>query len=96
MGGPYELPPEFDPLLVELADQPEPIREMWCYALVLMMIDDEKARIISSQLENGQEVIAVRTIAGDEFEIERPAVSAETEGMLFAEIRRIVTEETGS
>lgn len=38
-----KLPPEFDPLLAELAEQPEHVREMFRYALVLVMVDDEKA-----------------------------------------------------
>jgi hypothetical protein len=45
------LPPEFDPLLAELAEQPEHAREMWRYAIVLMMIEDEKARVRDGTIE---------------------------------------------
>lgn len=43
---PAHLPPEFAPLLDEVASAPENVRAMWKYAIVLMMIDDEKARVL--------------------------------------------------
>lgn len=58
-----------------------------------MMIDDEKARIIGTRVEDGQEVIEVRTMAGDEFEIVRPTMSDEIERILLEQIREIVAEE---
>lgn len=66
---------------------------MFRYALVLMMIDDEKARVMGTRNENGDEFIAVRTVAGDGFEIERPAMSEETEKILLEQIREIVMDE---
>lgn len=45
-----DLPREFDSLPAELAEQPEPVRAIWRYALVLMMIDDEKARVIGTRV----------------------------------------------
>lgn len=87
------LPPEFAPLLAELASAPENVRAMWRYALVLMMIDDEEARIMGTRVEDGHEFIGVRTVAGDEFEIERPAVSDESEKILLEQIREIVMDE---
>jgi hypothetical protein len=43
-----DLPPEFDPLLAELADQPEPFRVMWRYGLVLMIIEGKTAPSIGT------------------------------------------------
>lgn len=87
------LPPEFDSLLAELAEAPDNVRAMWKYALALMMIDDKKARVLGTRVEDGHELIAVRTIAGDEFEIARPAMSEDTETILLEQIREIVADE---
>lgn len=87
------LPPEFDSVLAALAEQPDNVLAMWKYAIVLMMIDDEKARVMGTRFEDGQEVIAVRTIAGDQFEIERPSMSEDTEKMLLGQIREIIANE---
>lgn len=87
-----DLPAEFDSFLAALADQPENVRAMFRYALVLMMIDDEKARVMGTRNEDGYELIAVRTLAGEEFEIERPAMSEETERILLEQIREIVAD----
>lgn len=86
------LPSEFDPLLVELADQPEHVREIFRYALVLMMVDDEKAQFVGKRGSDGRTWITARTVAGEEFEIVRPEISEETEQMLLKEIRQIVEE----
>lgn len=57
------------------------------------MIDDEKARVLGTRTEDGKEYIAVRTVAGDEFEVERPAMSTETETLLIEQIREIPADE---
>lgn len=88
-----ELPTEFQPLLDELAAEPESVREMWHYAMVLMMIDDEKARVVKSQQDGELLQLVVRTNAGEEFSIVRPAMSQETEQLLLEQIREIVEEE---
>lgn len=95
MGTPLDLSPEMQSVLDALSAERPEVRAMFRYALVLMMIDDEKARGIGARVEHGQEVIAVRTIAGDEFEIVRPAMSEETESMLLEQIREIVADEQG-
>lgn len=88
-----ELPPEMQEVLDALSEQPAATREMFRYALVLMMIDDEKARVLDTQEEDGQTVLTVRTTAGDEFRIVRPAMSEETEMILLESIRAIVAED---
>lgn len=88
-----DLPPEFNSLLSALANEPEHVRAMWRYTLVLMMIDNEKAQVMGTRLEDGHNYIAVRTVAGDEFEIEHPAMSEETEKLLLQQIREIVADE---
>lgn len=87
------LPPEFESLLELVAEQPEHVRAMWRYALVLMMIDDEKARIIESYQVGDVLHLTVQTRTGDRFEIERPVMSEEAEQLLLEQIRRVVEEE---
>lgn len=87
--------PEFDSLLAEPANAPENVRAMWKYALVLLMIDDEKARITANETVDGQEFLTIRTNAGGVFQIERPAMSEATEKLLLEQVREIVTEDLG-
>lgn len=86
------LPPDFQPLLAELAAAPDNVRAMWRYALVLIMIDDEKARVIANETVDGQELLTVRTNAGDVFQIVRPEMSEATEKLLMQQVREIVAE----
>ena len=59
------------------------------------MIDDEKARVIGTRVEEGREWLTVETIAGEMFEIMRPPISEEVEAELMAQLRAIVAEEEG-
>lgn len=43
MTEPIDLPPELQQAADQLAEQPPAVREMFRYAIVLAMIDDEKA-----------------------------------------------------
>lgn len=86
------FPPKFQPLLKELAVSPPAVREMWHYALVLMMIDAEKARVVASRQQADELLLVVRTNAGDEFSVVRPALSEGSERMLLEEIREIVQD----
>lgn len=88
-----ELPPEFEPVLQHLKSQPESVREIFHYAIVLMMMDDEKARVLETQEENGKTVWIVQTIAGDKFAVVRPPISEELEQVLLQQIRQIVAED---
>lgn len=80
------LPSEFQPLLHELASASENDRAMLRYALVLMVIDDEKARVTGTRVKNRREFVAVRTIAGDEVEIGGRVISGALEGMWLEQI----------
>ena len=58
------LPPEFQPFLDELADTPENVKTMWRYAIVLAMIDDEKARVVGTREVDGRVLLSIRTGGG--------------------------------
>lgn len=70
-------------------ESPE-VRAVMRYALVLLMIDDEKARELETRTVNDQQIIRVRTVNGEEFEIERPAMSAAIEKLPLERVREIV------
>jgi hypothetical protein len=93
MKGPVELPPEIEQVADLVNEQPPEVREMFRYALVLAMIDDEKARIAGTPIESDREYLTVQTIAGDVFEIVRPPISEELEAVLMSEVRSIVADE---
>lgn len=88
-----DLPPEMRRILAALSAARPDVRAMFRYALVLMMIDDEKARVMGTRRENGQEILAVRTVAGEEFEAVRPEMSEEVERLLLEQIREIVVDD---
>ncbi len=50
-----DLPPEFQHIADLASQQPPQVRELFHYALVLVMIDDEKARVISTRQEDGRD-----------------------------------------
>ncbi len=47
----FELPPEFERLANLISEQPPDVRDLFRYALVLAMIDDEKAHVTSTRIE---------------------------------------------
>jgi hypothetical protein len=87
------LPPEFESLLNLLKGQPQTVRELFHYAVVLMMLDDEKARMVRTYQQDGKTFWQVSSISGDEFVIVKPELSEATEQMLVDEVRKIVVED---
>ncbi len=79
MTEPIDLPPEFERLAALLCGQPPQLRDLFGHALVLAMIDDEKAHITKTRVEGDHEYLTVQTIAGDVIEILRPPITMETE-----------------
>lgn len=87
------LPPEFQPLLDELADTPENVKAMWRYAIALLLIDDEKARILETREEGDTQHLTVETISGDRFEVVRPPMSEAVEQELLEQLRAFMAGE---
>ncbi len=56
-----ELPPEFQRVADLLAQQPPEVRDLFRYALVLAMLDDEKARVIGSREAQGYTWLTIET-----------------------------------
>jgi hypothetical protein len=93
MTEPIDIPPELQRVADLLGEQPPEVRDLFRYALVLAIIDDEKARVIRTREENGQEWLTIKTLAGDELEILRPPISEEVEAQLVSQVRAIVADE---
>ncbi len=60
MTEPIDLPPEFEQLADLISEQPPHVRDLFRYALVLGMIDDEKAHITGSRVEGDREHVTVK------------------------------------
>jgi hypothetical protein len=82
------------PRLADLLSEQSPnVRDLFRYALMLAMIDDEKARVIGARLEEEREWLTLETVAGDLFEIVRPPISEEVELQLMKQVRVIIADE---
>jgi hypothetical protein len=79
MSEPIDLPPEIEQVADLLGKQRPEVRVLFRYALVLAMIDDEKAHMTGTRIENNRKYLTVRSIAGDVIEILRPPLTMETE-----------------
>lgn len=95
MTEPIDLSPELQRVADQLAEQPPSVRDLFRHALVLAMIDEEKARVTSKRTSDNQEWLTVQTIAGDVFEIERPSISEKLEAELMTQVREIIEEDSG-
>jgi hypothetical protein len=93
MPDPIDLPPELQQVADQLAEQPPHARDVFCYAILLVMIDDEKAWITGTRLVDSREYLTVQSVAGDVFEIVRPPISEEVESELMSQVRAIVADE---
>ena len=88
-----ELPSELQDLAQLLDDQPEDVQELFRYALVMLMIEDNKAQIIERQSVDNLEYLTVKTNAGDVFEILKPQVSEDVLAKMRARAREILEQD---
>lgn len=85
-----DLPPEFDDLLAAADRQPESARQLWRYAIALMLVDDEKAHFVGSHRDGDTLHLVVQPVAGEIFSIVRPPMTEEVEHALLSMIRHIL------
>jgi hypothetical protein len=62
MTEPIDLPPGFERFADLLSEQPAEVRDLFRYALVLAMIDDEKAHVIGTRVEEERKWLTVETV----------------------------------
>lgn len=85
-----KIPREFLPLLHAFQLKGHERIELWCYALVLLMIDEEQVRLVDTHSEAGREWATLRIIGGEEFDVVKPRLSEEQERQLLDGVRHIV------
>ena len=81
-----DLPPEIEQVADLLGKQCPEVRDLFRFALVMAMIDDEKAWLTGRRIEGEREYLTVRTIAGDVFEIMRPPISEKVDAELMRDL----------
>ncbi len=79
-----------------LDGQPPNVRELFQYALIMLMVEDSKAHIIEQHTIDAREHLTLRTVAGDSFTIVKPFVSEELLAELRAMAREVLNEDRGS
>ncbi len=88
-----DLPPEFE-VLSRLVDAQEPnARELFQYALALLMVKDGKAEITEERTVSMREQLTLRTVAGDTFTLLKPDISDELLAQMQDMVREIMDEE---
>ncbi len=93
MTEPVDLPLEIQRVADLLSEQPPQVRDLFRCALVLAMIDDEKALVIGTRVDGEREYLTVETFAGNTFEILRPGISEEVEAQLMRQVRAIIADQ---
>jgi len=81
-------------LLAALGVAPANVVEVWRYALTMMLIGDEGAHIIGTREQGDVLFVTVETDTGERFEVIRPAMSDDTEQLLFESIRQWMKDGT--
>lgn len=84
------IPREFIPLLNRFALDAHHRIELWCYALVLLMIDEEQVRVSGVRELAGRDWIVLQIYGGEEFEIVKPNLQEDQEQSLLEGVRDIV------
>jgi hypothetical protein len=88
-----DLPPDLA-MLARVVDRQSPAtRELFQYALVLMLIEDGKAEIVERRRVDRREWVTVRTVAGELFSIAKPDESDEMLETLKVLAREILDAE---
>lgn len=85
----HNLPDELQDFAEMLDKQPANVRELFHYALVMLMVEDGKAEVIERQEIDGRTELTIRTSAIEIFQIMKPEVSEE----LLARMSELAREE---
>lgn len=84
------IPREFAPLLDAFALDAQHRIELWSFALVLLMVDEEQVRVMGEHDEAGQRWVTLQTQEGEQFDIVKPGLSETDERELLERVREIV------
>ncbi len=89
-GTKFNIPREFVPLLDAYAVSSDEYIELWTYAIVLLMIDEEQVRMVGMHELAGREWVMLQIYGGEEFEIVKPNLTEAQERHFIRGVRRIV------
>jgi hypothetical protein len=84
------IPREFAPLLDSYALDAQQRIELWTFALVLLMIDEEQVRVMGTRELAGREWLTLQTQEGEQFDIIKPDLNEDDEQQLLDRVREIV------
>lgn len=87
MAGLPELPVSLLRVLEALAIDSYALRELWWYAVILDMIDEEVAVPQGKHTIDGRGWLQIHTVVGDDFMIPDPGLSQEQEAQLLDALR---------
>ena len=87
------LPPELEALGDLLDAQPASVREIFQYALTMLLIEDHKAAVIEQHTMDAREYLTIQTLAGDTFSIAKPLVGDEMLDTLMEMARDVLQDE---
>ncbi len=90
-----DLPPDLAMLARVVDRQSSAARELFHYALVLLLVEDGKAEIVKRRTVDEREWVTVRTIAGESFRIVKPDESDDMLETLKVLAREILNAERG-
>ncbi len=90
-----DLPPKFAVLSRVVGAQEDNAREMFQYALALIMVEDGEAKITDQRTVSMREQLTLRTVEGETFTILKPDIRDELLAQLKEMVREVLDEERG-
>ncbi len=84
------IPREFAPLINSFTRDLQERIEIWYYAIVLLMIDEEQVRMVGTRYVADREWVTLQIYGGEEFDILRPDLTDAQEQHLLEGVREIV------
>ena len=85
-----DIPREFGPLLDAYALDSHHRIELWTFAIVVLMIDDEQVRVIGTRELADTQWLVLEMQDGEQFEIIHPQLTLADEMELFRGVRKIM------
>jgi hypothetical protein len=88
-----DLPPELEMFSRIVDGQPPDVRELFLYAMTMLMVEDGKAEITEQRTVSMREQLTLRTASGDWFTIIQPFISEEMLAFIRLTAREVVDED---
>ena len=90
-----DLPPNLTMLARIVDGQTPDVRELFHYALVMLLVEDGKAQIIAQRTIDARQWLTIRTVAGELFSIVKPHVIDARLAELQEMAREVLREDHG-